>query len=427
MRQLNWAAITLLSLGSLFGSLSTEAEPLKVGQLTSSPSLLISESPLQLVPSESYRNEAFPSTTPLPELLAELPDIINPLIGLHDSDLSILVDNDLIEPLDPFFERLGVDPKQLLLPSVYEAVSYKGRVWALPHRAHTYLLSYDRDILKSAQIRPEFQTWEDIFKASQTFSEMRGSVTEGSFYLGRVPDEAILPFLIWYSGLSVPGWQPKPPSALDLHRWNMSNKVIAINDPYESSPLCLESYSSVPSPRSRGLLPLPHVLSASHPESNRLDSLSFLECFAVRKNSVAKLALAEEFMKWLINTKTQLQLVEASRLDYPPNQRKLSRVHTPLYQTALNTPEFQTLVDRVPEYNLFLNFLSNSTFSVPGNSGTRQFVLHRREAAMDVIWTAGIVAAAEAIFAPRNAEEDRLLASKSMTSEKSLKGPLGDY
>jgi hypothetical protein len=405
--------MVIVALGAAFNSIPTEAEPLEVGQLTVSPSLLFTECPLELVPFESYRNEAFPSTTPLPTLLAELPDIINPLIGLHDSDLAVLVDNDLIEPLDPFFERLGVDPKQLLLPSVYEAVSYKGQIWALPHRAHTYLLSYDREILKSAQIRPEFQTWENIFGAAQTISEIRGLVIEGSFYLGRVPDEAILPFLIWYSGLSVPGWQPTPPSALDLHRSNMSNKVIAINDPYESSPLCLESYSSVPSPKDRGLVSLPNVLSASHPESNKLGSFSFLECF-------------EEFIKWLISTKTQLQLVEASRLDCAPNKRKLGRVHIPLYQAALETSEFKRLVEQVPEYGLFLDFVSNSAFSAPGNSEIRQFVLHRRETAMDVIWTAGMGAAAEAIFEPRSAEEDQLIASTAR-GKKSAQGNPGDY
>lgn len=111
------AYVQVLSLGQIEKGLSVPDELRTLVSTT-----------VSLVDALEGRDEVFPSQTPLPVSLPELPDLASLLVGFYDNDLPFLWEHRLLELLDGVFDELGLDPKEVMPPDVYAAVSWRGNV-----------------------------------------------------------------------------------------------------------------------------------------------------------------------------------------------------------------------------------------------------------------------------------------------------------
>ena len=183
--KLSIVVLRILCCGSLFMPvLFADEQPgpivLSVGQVEKAPSLLTEivrmlQPSTRLVAAYQSRSEAFPSTTPLPQTLTELPDVVSALVGFWDNDIASLCENNFIEPIDAVFEELGLDPKVILPPDVYNAVTWQGKIWALPYRVETFVLKYQEDTFKRVGVEPAFSSTSVLESSSSTRSRHHGS------------------------------------------------------------------------------------------------------------------------------------------------------------------------------------------------------------------------------------------------------------
>lgn len=402
-----------LSWFSTFISASAE-NPVLIGQMTTHPTLALEGVDLPLQIDRAYRSPYQPNTTPLPALLAELPDVVDIRIGYHNNEIPSLADAGLIEPLDGFFERIGVDPEALMASGLLEAVTYKGKIWALPHRAETLVLSYDKRIFEEAGVQPDFGTWEAVFRGLQSVAESDATATgdEATLQIGRMGDDAIALYMLWLSGHSVASWQPAGTGIMELFEQYKDKQVFAWV-PYIETMTRVEAFDTIESTENRGLRLLPQRLAKGDPEENRLGEINFLECFALRKNSPENKAVAEQFLQWLMTDEAQMHQVQASRLDYAPHKRSMAGPHVPLYRGAQDHPEFRALAERVPEYAMLVEFVNSATFATPVATSTelRKFIAYRAKKGMGMIPSYGDVPTLQAMCAPRSAEEDQEIAA----------------
>ena len=362
----------LVYLGLLLGMSPTayaaDKIVLTIGSIANKPSLPLdainadSSLPFSLSPHLNARSEAMPWMAPLSSMLSELPDIVTVLAGYSYNDIPQLVDNNLLEPLDEVFKELDIDPQQYFLPNVYQALQYRGHIWAIPHRVQTYLLTIDTPTFVRLGIEPVLPTWEAVFSAARRVANEAVMNTKiPGFTEGEVPIEHSVALLIDF--IERPGTQDGSASALSLFERVVADGVLDGSPGYASLAVRLETFSTLENRKEGTILPAPSTAAIS--AANSAGSLGFLECFALRKNSDLRLASAKAFVKWITSANAQNMLVEASRLDKPKSETSIAQRHVPVVRQALESDYFTQLCAQQPNYIALVTAQKQAVFCTP--------------------------------------------------------------
>jgi len=317
-----------------------------------------SHSEISLVPALINRDFDRLYTTPLPEMVVDLPDVINLYVGYRADDLERLVDKGLIEPLDSFLEEAGISPTDFF-PNVLEAVTYKGRIWAIPNRAMTLLMLYDKGALRRLSIEPTFGSWQEVFEAAMRIADSGISARPALGFIGGA-DVSLFLLSEWMANTAgSPLFSLSDPSilksenflkAFKLAQEYMAKEAATSNLVEWHFEMSLPDITGADPNASYGVLDLPTRILSDDPPNQRRKVLGRLECFALKKNTPAKSDAASEFLKWVLSEKNQLRMVELSGLAPPPGGLRIPTIHVPLTKPIVESPAFQDILSKHPGY-----------------------------------------------------------------------------
>ena len=363
----------LLVLGVAFATAyaqEKETRVLSVGQVRKAPSLpdeailkrLLPE--LSVVAAPMARSEVLPSTTPLPDTLAELPEVVSVLVGFHDSDLPGLCEKGLLEPLDGFFEELGLNPREALPPNVLQAITREGKIWALPYRVETYVLRYKPSVLARVGATPSFATWEGVLAAADKVSHHACADRQVCGFTAAVMPEDFWGAFIADAGMQAPAGGP---TFSEMLARSQERKVIRPDDfdwkdPEQEAGIKYELFRTVVVTPDTGVAPIPRAMVSGAEPTMR--PLGFMECFAVRKNSSEKVAAARTFLKALVSQEAQLGLVKATSLKMPLSGG-LGFRHIPVFRQIVDSPEFARIAEEQPAYRLLVDEVRQAALTPP--------------------------------------------------------------
>ena len=377
MMKIMWMVVMGCPVSFLFAA--AHAEPatrmiLSVGQVEKAPSLPVEivkmvQPAIQLVAAYQSRSDVFPSTTPLPQTLTELPDVVSALVGFWDSDIPSLCEKNFIEPIDAVFEELGLDPKEILPPDIYNAVTWQGKVWALPYRVETFVLKYQEDTFKRVGVEPAFESWDAMLAVAEKLSRAAFPGTQISgFSPVKMPDDQFGTFLISVA-MDVPGDSAVNLSQL-LSRYQERKVIVPDNfnwrDPVHDAGIRYILSRVLTVGRDVRIAPIPAALLPGMPQTIR--PLGLMECFAVRKNTPEKTAAARNFLKTILSKEGQLALMQATALD--KIQKDTLFRHVPVFRHVLDSAEFSEIAARTPAYKTLAECCTNARFAPANKSVT---------------------------------------------------------
>ncbi len=127
----------------------------------------------------------------------DLPDII----CAHNTRVIYYAQKGLIQPLDSFFSRRALRPADFH-PKLIDAVTYGGKIWALPLNCQTFAMYYNKTMFDAAGLDyPDHTwTWEDFVHAgSQLTADLDGDGQPDQFGSVAVPPE----ILLWAYGAEI--------------------------------------------------------------------------------------------------------------------------------------------------------------------------------------------------------------------------------
>jgi ABC-type glycerol-3-phosphate transport system substrate-binding protein len=83
-----------------------------------------------------------------------------------------------LEPLD---DRISADDKKDFVPSALDAVSYEGKIYALPFLVHTPILYYRTDLFEQAGFKEPPKTWDEFRRYAKALTKdgVYGTIVEG--------------------------------------------------------------------------------------------------------------------------------------------------------------------------------------------------------------------------------------------------------
>jgi len=309
--------------------------------------------PLDLIPEYEFRALALPFASPLPTTPAQLPDIVSVCAGYHSNDIAELVRNNCLEPLDPILQSLSVDIHDLLPSNVLQAVTYEGKIWALPHRLHTLVLRANQTILLKLQFQPaQFASMETTLAAAARIAT-EGKSNGAVGFVSDLDFDTEMAILLHYA-------QTADLRALIRLAGDLAaENVFGSSDSTDDAIRIMSTASLIQEPRTV-FFPFPKALVNG---ASAQEMPSFLECYAVKKNSPEKLAAARTFIQWLIDPATQLALVKASLPDKPWYTCSLKYRHFPIYRTAQAHPDMGELIKQYPVYQILKEQLETATFA----------------------------------------------------------------
>lgn len=389
----------------LFTPSSLEAKEayLRVGQLsdqTSLPSELLLESGMG-TGAIAARSGVFPSALPSPQVLSALPDVVDVLVGLYDNDIPALADADLIVPLDGFFEEIGVRPQDLFLENALRAVMYRGKIWAVPHQANGYLLSYNRRTFQKLKLPGQFSSWTAILDGAEQISlKASPNAKVTGFWGGGVPVDPLFAFFIWISGNLLSEKDP-PPVPLEIFAGYRAKGVIADVPPQEPYAMRLETFATAYADATVGLAPISTKITDQGIDRG---IPAFLECFAIRTNTTKKLQASREFLKWLLAENTQIRLVQLTRLDKASSTTEVPCVrHVPLMPRVLESQAFTAICRDMPDYQVLIDTCKGARFAEPtaeNHFRERAIIQSSRESALRALNSGGYFGAFAALLQP---------------------------
>ncbi|NLN94181.1 MAG: extracellular solute-binding protein [Candidatus Hydrogenedens sp.] len=293
----------------------------------------------------------------------ELPDIVPIFSRFCENTLAIHVDKGLIEPLDSLFEEMGVDPAELLQPAILEAVTYKGKIWALPAHIEFYLVAYNPMTMATLSINPDFASWEEMFDAAEKISDEAVEKRKiAGWKLGRWYKEDIVPCAAWFSR-SLHKDARFSQSMVDLFtEYNRREVFRSDEDNWymneeleEKHALWLTLLRDCHLDKNKGFSEVPALLSRNDEEP--VPPIALLESYAIRKNDPVKLAAARRFLQWFLKVETQKEMMDQ-------NNRRSDRTaeiqHLPLYKHCWDAPLFQNSRFTYPNIEILLDIIDRA-------------------------------------------------------------------
>jgi len=97
----------------------------------------------------------------------------------------------LLEPLDPYFAKDGIDPKSTFFPSALEISTFNGTLYTVPQFIYSRALLYNKDLFKQAGLDPNEppKTLEELVAYAQKITRWDGSSLDTAGFQFPRPDE----------------------------------------------------------------------------------------------------------------------------------------------------------------------------------------------------------------------------------------------
>ncbi len=327
---------------------------------------------IALLPQAHARNAwGHPEDRPFYKSLASLPHVFPIHIGRFCSDLPYLADRGLIEPMDDRLEALGLNP-DALPANVRNAVSYRGKVWAVPHHVLMDGLQMNRELAQALGIETPPSSWQQVFSLVASAVE-RGITT--SFNTSGTMLE-LLECMNMSSGASAVdladanAWaSPSFEVALDLLRRANAAKQLTFrpaNEPLRVSNTALFGLGRVESLHEIEpyvLIPFPRRLLEEDSPAEVTALPGMLEAYVLRANGEAVQREAMSYLKWLMSDETEWLILDATNQRGSDTPILLDSVHVPLREEVLDSLDFEYARKKFSAFAIMRSNVQSAWFS----------------------------------------------------------------
>ncbi|GGE03877.1 sugar ABC transporter substrate-binding protein [Marinithermofilum abyssi] len=289
-----------------------------------------------------------------PPDLASLPDEIN---------LASWADKGAMMPLDAYIKKDGYDMEDYL-PAARDAVTYEGKTYGLPLGMNTWMLYYNKDLLKKAGFDRPPETIQELKKYEAKLSEEKnGRITRLGLWPGQIPH-------VWMQSFEGRLWDPEAKkvtpldpgfkSAVELtssvwqkHGPEKIDRLLAGNGNYGSpqNPFATGKYAMTldgewlapilgkNAPKlNYDVAPLPY--DENHPEAKNAGYINVNLLYIPKKADEPEAAW--KFMSWLAK-KEQMVKFDKALGNLPPRK------------SAMDDPAFKD----VPKFDRFLKYANS--------------------------------------------------------------------
>jgi ABC-type glycerol-3-phosphate transport system substrate-binding protein/tetratricopeptide (TPR) repeat protein len=121
--------------------------------------------------------------------IEDLPELALNIVGVRSdrgNEVAYLVDQDLLVPLEEFFEKNSF-PRSDFFDHSWDYVTYQGKTWGIPYLAATVAFIADWELFERAGISQTPKTWEDLLQLLPRLTRDRdgdGELDQWGFRLG---------------------------------------------------------------------------------------------------------------------------------------------------------------------------------------------------------------------------------------------------
>mgnify|MGYP001371863153 CR=1 FL=1 len=320
--------------------------------------------------------------------LSTLPDVVDFKIGRTGDNsyaskvLEHLSDQGALESVDSLIAETGIALSDFH-PAALEAVTYKGKVWAVPFTGHIQCLGYNKQVFRQLGLQPSFGSWEELFEAAVSIAKSgaAGSPVAG-LYIGKRNIANRVNSLEFAERVAcMVGESPLTTSNPTFFQSPHLLKVLTLLNRYEKLGAFTESQSMVEGlPESTGMfliasknlrsddtfgvLPIPTRLMKDDLPASESRIPGRLFCYGLNRNAAPdRKAAAASLLKWLLAAETHLDSAKNSdlRVRYP--QRQVGDVvHVPLLLPVLENPAYREFIGDNPDYAALLKMYEYSVF-----------------------------------------------------------------
>jgi ABC-type glycerol-3-phosphate transport system substrate-binding protein len=317
-------------------------------------------------PWDSYREK------PLPRTHNALPQVIEVIAGPYAEDIVQLADRGLITPLDDKLAAWGVS-KDDFLPGALDAVTYRGKVWAIPHHAVAHALRYNRALFEENNLTPAFGSWQEMLEALATIQTSDGtpaipfSAPFGAYRTAAYMANACGAPMLNLADLALLD-SPKLTTALELVQSYQQRGTLRARP--DNWPLRREAHiaagldhvdSLYPS-ATYGVMPVPtRLLPGDEAATPRTSGI--LRAFAVRRHSPDAAPALDAFFEWILSGEADLIAFENSNVRVPEKEWVLDLVHVPLRKSILDGIDFEYAARKYPAYANLVTLIKSARFA----------------------------------------------------------------
>jgi ABC-type glycerol-3-phosphate transport system substrate-binding protein len=316
------------------------------------------------------RNPHGCSDKPLPTRHEDLPDVIHLSVGRCSDDLIQLADRGLIEPLDDWFTKLGLDPKDFF-PNALEAVTYRGHVWALPHHAVFLVLRGDRRVIPAAT-GDAFASWEGLFRSAREWAAGKENRVAFSVPLSAAAFAEYITLASSGAGLDLadPVWVESAPFREAMNMIAACRKEATLENRQMNKPLSREATAvlgldfldSVHPDTAYAVYPVPARFRAVDPPPAGSAPSGLLEAFAIKSGASQTDQALTAFLQWLLSADTEWRVFEKTNELKPDIEWLFDTVHVPLRESILKTIDFDYAARKFPDYPAVVAWCRGTVF-----------------------------------------------------------------
>ncbi len=335
------------------------------------PEFPVTEAPYNRNPWDAALNRR------LPYAFDELPQVFAVIAGRRSEDIPQLADRGLLEPVEPILAELGLSPDDFL-PNVREAVTYRGRMWAIPHHVQSDGLFVHRARMSAFGLKREYGSWEELLAAAEGVAKQKISTPLGETVVGLSAFETPFAFaetLALLTGeapvdyATCESWaSPRMAAALDflqdarqrgLLEFRTPNQPLRLKD---AALFGIDHIESVEATSPYVLIPYPNRLRQADPPVEQPVQMGMLEAWAVRSNSPESREAVLAYLRWLLSAETEWTVFEATNQRTPESEWVIDSVHVPLRPALLQSVDFEYAGRKFPEFAAAVEMVRQSVF-----------------------------------------------------------------
>jgi len=322
-----WILILNLTLGEVLGTTALAQQPPKVTIALGRAELVAMGDPesyqtmlneLYAAFARSHPNITVRSHPPAPispikdyvESQETLPDIIVVASGSWEYDeICYLVDNDLVVSVNRYLEDVEFN-KPDIIASLWEAVTYRGKTWAVPVYGESMALCCHMDVFAKAGVEKPPSTWDELIDVAQkTTIDLDGDGEIDQYGLCWNPFGTGLPLALWHTIALQKGARFTKDGVWDFSDPKLAEAFQFIHDLRHKYGVITESG--------------PHAMcfKRSHHEAEENERIVLLPTFggqvfgmgecgflAISRTSAVREDASWEFIKWFLGTPVYMQL-----------------------------------------------------------------------------------------------------------------------
>jgi hypothetical protein len=381
-------SVIIMALAAMLAPLPTSADAvvLRIGQHSMNTQFPLREvdttkQGFTLTSTNYSISSLFPSSSKKGGNLADLPDIVPVYAGFYDNDLAYYVDKDLLEPLDSFFTEIGLKPEDVIPASLLPSVTYKGHIWALPHRMDCFVLTYPEPLINRLGIKKDFDCLKAAMDVAERISKEAFEGKQVQSLYADLPNESNDVFCMWIGRALEPSLMSAN-ALTDLIFDYVARGVFAFVDYNPPSlgecGIFLEQAQTVSYYANRRLIVMPDKVlpDDAAPYPNPV----FLESFALKKNTADMITAGHHFLSWLLDFKTQEAIIKSKQSRFPYR-------HVPVLKPIIEHEGFKELLVTLPDLVEFTGLLERPNITAaepPTFQAQQEAIAQRREEASNM-------------------------------------------